>query len=79
MTRPPAVAEKSINTAHSTPRSSSYGRLVTVLKGNMFDKDTTPTPCMPPGAKYRGAVVEVSIEENLREATRLFDIGLTTC
>ena len=25
-----------------------------------MDKDTTPTPSMPPGAKYRGAVVEVS-------------------
>lgn len=25
-----------------------------------MEKDTTPTPSGPPGAKYRGAVVEVS-------------------
>ena len=30
----------------------------------MMDKDTTPTPILPPGAKYRGAVVEVCLNQS---------------
>lgn len=48
-TNPP---QRSSSDKHHSLRSDRY-------LGTM-DKETTPTPNQPPGAKYRGAVVEVS-------------------